>query len=73
MAALIQKSLTQQGVKRQVRCVTRTCVDQDVSLQVVATPECPVTVITDEVFLNFGRWAILVSTRALKRAAQKNT
>lgn len=59
------------GARRsgRVGSATRTCVDQDVSLQVVATPEGPVTVITDEVLLHFGRRAVLVSTWALRRPA----
>lgn len=48
----------------------RTCVNKDVSLQVVPAPKSSVTVITDKVFLHFGRWTILIS-RALLRTAKK--
>ena len=48
-----------------------TCVNEDVSLQVVAAPEGAVTVVADEVFLHFGRRAVLVRTGGL--AAQRES
>lgn len=43
--------------------------NEDVSLQVVSAPKSSVTVITNKVFLHFGRWTVLIS-RALLRTAK---
>ena len=50
--------------------MTPTCMNEDVSLQVVSTSKCSVTVITNKVFLHFGWWTILISTCALMRTAK---
>lgn len=51
---------------------TRTCVNEDVSLQVVSAPKSSVTVITNKVFLHFGRWTVLISC-ALVRTVKSIT
>lgn len=35
-----------------------TSVNEDVSLQMIATSEGPIAVITDEVLLHFGKWTV---------------
>lgn len=45
--------------------VYHTCMNEDMSLEVISTSKCSVTMITNKIFLYFGRGAVLISTRAL--------
>ena len=55
--------------------VRHTSVDENVSFQVVATPEGSITMIADEVLLHFGQWTIpiLVHHHHLSTQGHKRT